>query len=300
MVRAQNYNDVTGVTLLRAVGTNVNGAGVHVGQVEAAIDANGVGWEIQPNGVPEPTNLFTWYSDNTSSTQYPNALGTNSWHATEVGQYFYGQSVGVATNVAHVDNYNADYFLQGNESVNGTVTNFTFNLPSGNINDSVVNQSFIVLNNDGSHVTSNEEAVVDSTYDTYAATYGTLFVNGAGNGDPTYISPPASCYNGIGVGVYNGGTSGGPAYNGQCKPDITADGAGGDTSFSTPLVAGAAALLVQAGLRGDGGGNTNAAANMITVKALLLNGAVKPANWANVPPSPLDYRYGAGFLNVFN
>ena len=39
---------------------------------------------------------------------------------------------------------------------------------------------------------------------------------------------------------------------------------------------------------------------MRTVKALLLNGAVKPADWTNNHSSPLDSRYGAGVLNVFN
>jgi len=36
------------------------------------------------------------------------------------------------------------------------------------------------------------------------------------------------------------------------------------------------------------------------VKALLLNGAIKPADWTNSPSSPLDPLYGAGVLNVFN
>ena len=54
------------------------------------------------------------------------------------------------------------------------------------------------------------------------------------------------------------------------------------TSFSTPQVAGAAAVLMQAGLRGDGGSDTNAAADIRTVKALLFNGAVKPADWTNI------------------
>jgi hypothetical protein len=57
---------------------------------------------------------------------------------------------------------------------------------------------------------------------------------------------------------------------------------------------------MQTGLRGDGGNDTNAAADMRTVKALLLNGAIKPADWTNNPSSPLDPRYGAGILNVFN
>ncbi|MGH7993254.1 MAG: hypothetical protein ACREDQ_07050, partial [Limisphaerales bacterium] len=86
--------------------------------------------------------------------------------------------------------------------------------------------------------------------------------------------------------------------NGRAKPDITAWE--GFSSFSTPQVSGAAALLMQAGLRGDGGNSTNSAADIRTVKALLLNGAIKPADWTNNPPSPLDTRYGAGILNVFN
>jgi hypothetical protein len=101
------------------------------------------------------------------------------------------------------------------------------------------------------------------------------------------------------VAAYGGDSSVGPTIdNGRCKPDITA--AAGATSFSTPQVSGAAALLIQAALRGDGGSDTNSAFDMRTIKALLLNGAVKPANWTNSNSSPLDARYGAGVLNVFN
>jgi hypothetical protein len=101
------------------------------------------------------------------------------------------------------------------------------------------------------------------------------------------------------VAAYGGSSSIGPTLdNGRAKPDLTAPSS--ETSFSTPEVAGAAALLLQAGLRGDGGANTSAAADIRTLKALLLNGAVKPSDWAPVGGSPLDARYGAGVLNVFN
>jgi len=66
------------------------------------------------------------------------------------------------------------------------------------------------------------------------------------------------------------------------------------------LVAGSAAVLLQAGLRGDGGADTTSASDMRTLKALLLNGAIKPGDWTNSTTSPLDARYGAGVLNVFN
>ena len=73
-----------------------------------------------------------------------------------------------------------------------------------------------------------------------------------------------------------------------------------DTSYSTPYVAGSAAVLIQAGSRGDGGPNTNAATDVRAIRALILNGAIKPTDWTNGTSAPLDARYGAGLLNVFN
>ena len=109
---------------------------------------------------------------------------------------------------------------------------------------------------------------------------------------------PSTCYNGISVAAYGGQSSVGPTVdNGRAKPDLTAPGSA--TSYSTPLVSGAAAILLQAALRGDAGSDTNSAADLRTLKTVLLNGAVKPADWANPSPSPLDPRYGAGILNVF-
>lgn len=301
--RAQDF-DSAGVALLRDLNTNLNGAGIRVGQPEGPIDTNGFDWEVNPAYVSQPGSNFTYFSNGVYSTSFPNSLGDESSHADSVGWNFYGLTTGVATNVARVDNYNANYFAQEEIQVIGDVTNYMVLLPSSNINDSVVNQSFIfvdIANGNYVNAVSNEEAAIDLAYDNYAVQYGTLFVSAAGNGTPAYVSPPATCYNGIGVGVYEGnGSSPGPTVdNGRCKPDITAIAPGGDTSFSAPYVAGSAAILLQAALRGDGGA-TNCATNMMTVKALLLNGAVKPADWTNVAPSPLDFRYGAGVLNVFN
>ena len=127
--------------------------------------------------------------------------------------------------------------------------------------------------------------------------YNTLFVSAVNN--QYSVSPPGTSYNCIGVGAYGGSSSVGPTLdNGRAKPDIVAPAS--ETSYSTPLVAGAAAVLMQSGLRGDGGSDTNSAADIRTVKALLLNGAVKPSDWTNTAPSPLDFHYGAGVLNVFN
>jgi hypothetical protein len=281
--RAQNL-DAIGVTLLQAVTTNVNGAGIRVAQPEAGLDTNNppLVWEVNPAAVGQPINLFTWISSNGSSSAYTNSLGSESGHADGVAGYFYGIPNGVATNVAHVDNYAASYFFG---SIIDTVN-------PANINDPVVNQSFIFT-----ETTVSQQQTIDSQYDNFAARYKTLFVSGVGNGGA--VNPPATCYNGIGVGAYGGSSSVGPTLdNGRAKPDIMAPA--GETSFSTPQVAGAAAALMQAGLRGDGGNGTNAAADIRTVKALLLNGAIKPADWTNSPSSPLNPLYGAGVLNVFN
>jgi len=280
--RAQSL-DTIGVTLLRTVTTNVNGTGIRVAQPEA-FDLYTTNWEVNPNSsqVEHPVSLFTYTSSLGSVSSYPNSINTESGHADGVAEFFYGMPDGVATNVVHVDNYDANYFF------NSIVAAHT----PPNINDRVVNQSFTFGN-----VATNTQVLLDTNYDNYAARYNTLFISGANNSGS--VSPPATCYNGLGVGAYGGSSSFGPTLdNGRAKPDITAPA--GETSFSTPQVAGAAAVLVQAGARGDGGSPTNAATDIRTVKALLMNGAVKPAGWINQAPSPLDTNYGAGVLNVFN
>jgi hypothetical protein len=274
--------DTIGVTLLQTVTTNLNGAGVTVGQPEADDPGTPPGtntWEVRPDatGVGQPTNLFTYINGFSTANTYPNSLGLESGHGESVAGNFYGIPGGVATNVAHVDNYEADMFF--NDDVNEE-------LP---ISERIVNQSFTFGDYDSN---------VDQIYDNYAAHYNVLFVSGAGFPDNPVWSP-ATCYNGIGVGVSPSTDSPyGPTPDGRSKPDIIAPAS--VTSFSTPQVSGAAAILIQAGLRGDGGGDTNSAVDIRTLKALLLNGAIKPSGWTNSSSAPLHPVYGAGLLNVFN
>jgi hypothetical protein len=271
--------DTIGVTLLRAATTNLDGTGVGVVQVEAGAPA----WEVNPGtpGIQLATNRFTYYSTNASANNYPNALGSESGHADGVAGLFFGLPNGVSTNVARIDAYEAGYFAL-------TVVPTQIAIP-----DRVVNQSY----NFAAGSISQQQAL-DTLFDNYATRYNTLFVTAVGNGGA--VNPPATCYNGIGTAASGGGaTSVGPTSdNGRAKPDITAPGSA--TSEAAPLVAGGAAILMQAGLRGDGGNNTNAAVDARVLKSLLLNGAIKPADWANPSPSPLDPRYGTGVLNIFN
>jgi len=277
--------DTIGGTLLRQVSPALLGTGVPVGQPEGYDLGITGAFEVNPSTVGQLTNLLTWISSSGVAGTFPNSIGSMSSHADSVAGNFYGNGSGVAPQVSHVDNYDADYFF------NQYIANA---LP---ISARVVNQSFIFANEDSSHLPTNQEQQIDSAYDDYALQYGVLFVSGAGNGGTVF--PAATCYNGIGVGVYPGSSSLGPTPDGRSKPDLVSPGSGA-TSFSTPYVSGGAAVMIQAALRGDGGADTNSANDNRTIKALLLNGAVKPADWRNTPTAPLDIRYGAGVLNVFN
>ncbi|MDB6057716.1 MAG: Fibronectin type domain protein, partial [Verrucomicrobiales bacterium] len=77
---------------------------------------------------------------------------------------------------------------------------------------------------------------------------------------------------------------------------------GQETSFSAPYVSGGATILLQAAARGDAGTNVAGASDIRTVKALLMNGAVKPSNWTHTASMPVDATHGtgAGVLNIFN
>jgi hypothetical protein len=273
--------DTIGVTLLRQTTTNLNGAGLTVAQVEADSGASPPSFEVSPGEVGQPVSLFTYYSSMGTANTYPNAVGTNSGHAKAVGSCMYGTDGPIATNVAHVDNYDASYFY------------YSIVTPANSaINAKIVNQSFSF-----GPLSAVDQQGVDANYDDYADKYKTLFVSAVANSGA--VTAPGTSYNGIGVAAYGGASSVGPTIdNGRAKPDITAPQDA--TSYSTAEVTGCALLLLQAALRGDGGADTTSTSDMRTLKALLLNGAIKPNDWTRSGASPLDARYGAGVINVFN
>ena len=270
-------SEIIGLTALRRERPTITGAGIPVAQPEGQESANG--WEVIPymNG----SVFFVWTSALGTATNYPNSVGVGSGHASGVATEFYDASIGMAPGVPRVDSYDADYYFM-NIVVNKIAT------PAR-----VINQSFVF--------SSEPSTAIDPIYDAYAATYNVLFVSGNSNvPDPVYA--PGTAYNGISVGIISTSyfSSVGPTSDGRAKPDIVAPHSC-CASFSTPDVSGAAALLLQAGAANDGGANTaSLATNASTVKALLLNGAVKTTNWTNGVTRPLDARYGAGVLNIYN
>jgi len=171
---------------------------------------------------------------------------------------------------------------------------------------------------------------------------GIIVVAGIGNGFNAHDSVlyPGAAANIIGVGVvdsvntenlainlanfslaYPEHSSFGPTADGRCKPDIVSVGncltadvndpnryepTGNWSSFSTPIVAGTIALLVQKAKQDSNlalavsqqGGNC-------VIKAILMNSAIKLPFWHkgrlqkdDDHTAPLDYIQGAGMLNA--
>lgn len=268
---------------LFSVPAALNGSGVRVAQVEALVGPTN--FEVNPTAVNQPASLFTYISGSgtATGTPPPNAAGAESSHADSVGQLFYGDGTSAAPGVSHVDNYEADYFI--NNIIEAA------NPP--NIAAKIINQSFVETDQSGNPI---EDPTTDQAYDNYIAKYNKIIVSSAGNSGPP--DSPSTAYNDISVAAYGGASSVGPTADGRSKPDITAPA--GFTSLSAPQVSAAAAVLVQAGKQGYGGWNTFAATDERLVKALLLNGADKPADWTHTPTQPLDPRYGAGVVDLSN
>jgi hypothetical protein len=289
--------DAIGITALRNADPTLTGSGIAVIQAEANYGGTANECQVNPAVVNLSPSQFTYVSStgvilNSSTYTSPNAAGSESPHADTVAGNFYGPS-GAAPGVSTIDNYEADYYYNNLIATNTLPVSISPSLHNARI----VNQSFVF---------DAQYSDIDEAYDTYAALHKVLFVSAIGNGpnsSPPVTNPgsPSSCYNGIAVACIDlsGTPTVGPTTDGRSKPDITAPG--GATSYSTPYVSGCAAILMQAAARGDGGGGTQTNAGDIrTIKALLLNGATKPAGWTHTATQPLDLTYGAGEVNVFN
>lgn len=271
--------DIIGVTALRSIDSSLNGSGVYLNHPEGS-ELGDTQFEVDPSAVGQPTSLFTWIGNSgQTATTFPNSLGTKSSHAIGVATLIYSVNEGVVPNVSHVDNYLAWAFYS-NIVVTGVA-----------ISGELVNQSFATYG-------SPPDSVVASAYDNYVARYGTIFSSATGTGQA--VREPAGAYNTIGVGVSDAESSVGGTPDGRAKPDLSAPGL--STSHSTAYVTTAAVILYQAATRGDAGTNISAASDVRTIKALLMNGAVKPTNWTHTATMPVDATHGigAGVLNIFN
>ncbi|MGZ0655960.1 fibronectin type III domain-containing protein [Coraliomargarita sp. W4R72] len=290
-----SYLDDIGLTALRARDASLDGSGVTVAQVEASTSTSSDIWQTDPANTGLNSSTFTYYD---SSAPYPTgttfSTSKESTHANRVGSLFFGLSSGtqgidgIAPGVASVEMYFANYHP------NSIV------VPRVSTPAKIVNYSFVFNTQDDGN---------DLIYDRYIAQHNVLFCNGiftdSANDDAvaTLITSPASSYNCIAIGVIDDPNLTSLA-DGRSKPDLVAPASGAlanYTSYTTPVVSGAATLLYQSALREDAGsGTATDATDTRTLKALLLNSATKTTGWSNTPTHPLDRINGAGQLEINN
>lgn len=130
--------------------------------------------------------------------------------------------------------------------------------------------------------------------------HGTIMCVGVNNDRRSRV--PAllgSAYNVIAVGSGDARSSGGYTRvhgEGRSKPDIA--GPPARTSYATPVVAAAAARLLEAASAIEDEQIASRAQRPEVIKALLMAGAAKPWNWNPEPDKPLDEFLGAGVLHL--
>ncbi|GAB5404209.1 MAG: hypothetical protein Aurels2KO_24400 [Aureliella sp.] len=268
-----------------------DGTGILVGQVEAPDGSN--------NYLPNAGSA-EFFGKTITDGSGTNA-GTNG-HAQSVGIRQYGNSTSISPGVTSITGYEANDWINrvlGFDTDPGTAGEQKA-VPSAQ-NFSVMNHSYI-----GNGLTSSSATEYNRRMDLVAERDNVTMVvaanNGSANATPQLFAPS---YNSITVGLTDGTHSHTPTSvngSGRLKPEIVAPHgtmpSNSFTSFSTPVVASAAALLRHKGSNMGGG---NAIRNEVT-KAVLLAGATKDefSGWSNTPTQPLDGTYGAGELNIYN
>lgn len=221
-----------------------------------------------------------------------------SWHATTVGKYLFGTDslaprVGATVDGSTVANYEVNNWL------NSGFLNVQSSALLPNVETrKLVNHSWVYSFNSATDNLIIDRADYAVQRDGTIATYA--LNNGSGSTIPALM---ASTYNGIVVGLSNGDHSRGTTIysgTGRQKPDIVVPTV--YTSWATPSVSSAAALLVQ--VSNTAGGLANGQQPQ-AAKSLLMAGATKegpnlPAtwSWSHTSTQPLDSIYGAGQLNV--
>jgi hypothetical protein len=270
------------------------GASVSIGQTEAQESAGNFG----PN---RATGEFA----GKTFTDMSGPSGS-SGHATFVGQNLYGGTTSIAPGISRIWVYEAGSFAQGAYLNLGQSSLLPATPPGGTSPVRIFNHSWI-----GSFGTTAADNEVLRRADYAMQRDDTLFVVGENNGAGSAMQPLMSAtYNGIAVGLMSGNHSAGdlPAGNdgaGRMKPELVAPGQ--FTSFSTPVVSAAAALMYDTANSSAYSSNASRRKG-VTVKSVLMCGATHTSTWQNQAPTsgasrgitakPLDPVFGAGTVNV--
>lgn len=271
-----------------------DGTGLSVAQIEAP---NGDG-NYGPNQASGQFNGNDSSSSN-DDKQFIDGSGAQtgfSGHATSVANFFYGDTLSQTGNIGLCDDLNQSCpitLYDANDYINNVLGTTSGADPAA--------QGFAVTNHSYIANGIDDDAVVTDylqRFDFVANRDNTVHVvgvnNGAGNSTPQLLAPS---YNAIAVGVSDGTHSRGEVSGsygaGRFRPDIVAPAS--FTSFSTPIVSSAAALLI------DAAEGTNGIQNEV-IKSTLFAGATKSefADWDRTTTRPIDDVYGFGELNILN
>jgi hypothetical protein len=290
----QGYFSTIGYTDLQnrlGIANTPNGAGVPVAQIEAP-EGPGIYAANPSNADGRPGFTMTF----NGTTTVP---GSFSGHANGVAGVFWANG-SMGSGITNVDAWDA------NAWINTTLLESGTNLPPSTYLPKVSNHSYIAEIDppgtpNGFFQADAERILLRSDYLVDRARH--IMVVGAGNnGSTTPSALFGSGYNSIAVGRADGGGGQGItsiAGAGRVKPDLVAPI--GSVSNATPVVAAAAALLVQTA------GSTTFADRPQTIKAVLMAGARKSdfdsaagGPWSQTTTRPLDARFGAGMVNVNN
>jgi hypothetical protein len=314
-VAQADYRDDIGYSvLLSELGASMpDGTGVKVSQVEASTSSSSSVYLPDPNNAQFLGKIITDQSGLSS--------GVYSGHATGVGALFYGNSFSMTPGINTIDAYLADNWIGAGylRGLGGT------RMPLVS-SSRVANHSWI-----GSTGSSATDSDLLRRVDWVVARDELIQVVGVNNGAGTNSPLLSSAYNVISVGRTDGfHTTGSPSLDttytaGRARPDIVAPMS--STSEATPVVASAAALLVEVGHNNPGlstdsiaKSTTNRNGDVIynaerseVIKAALMAGADRLTNNAsganitdyraspvNQTANGLDSRFGAGQVNVFN
>jgi hypothetical protein len=288
--------DLIGVTdLINRLGASApTGAGIPVSHVEAGGYVSDDGVTFQYAYTPETTQPFFAGRDFT----YKSGPSVSTNHATNIGAHWYGNN-GIAPGVTDIDLYSAERYWGADLLQNGSKL-----LPNVET-QRVQNHSWIIPA--GAASTSFTIDVL-RRFDYMLDRDGVVAAVGVNNGS-TSLFPLglANSYNSIAVGHTTGRSSLGPTTldtTGRSKPDIVAPAR--HVSEATSWISAATTLLLE-----TAGSNTHAA-HPETIKAAMLAGATKGEfdlsgatgstldDWSHTTQQPLDFRYGAGELNVDN
>ena len=214
-------------------------------------------------------------------------------HATHVATNFYGNTSSLLTGNCPVDVYFASDWIYTKYLRSGTSS-----LPNAE-SRAVQNHSWVA---DITNISDADATEVNRRLDYAINRDGYVCAVGTDNNGTTVL-PQLLCqsYHTISVGLDNGGHSAGLSnldISGRIKPDLVAPSAAPEfqTSWTTPMVAGAAGLLY-AKLTATPYSLTGADKPRV-IKSLLLASATKIPTWTNTSARPLDSKYGAGILNI--